>query len=70
MENKKNILIVGNNIASVALVKKLHGLDNCGEIFVTGFRGGMPDYVKMVDIRDENVAELLSSFKLCSGKFY
>lgn len=60
MENKKNILIVGNNIASVALVKKLHGLDNCGEIFVTGFRGGMPDYVKMVDIRDENVAELLS----------
>ena len=51
MENKKNILIVGNNIASVALVKKLHGLDNCGEIFVTGFRGGMPDYVKMADIR-------------------
>ena len=60
MENKKNILIVGNNIASVALVKKLHGLDNCGEIFVTGFRGGMPDYVKMVDIRDESCAELLS----------
>lgn len=59
MENKKNILIVGNTISAVALVKKLHKIDNCGEIFVTGFRGGMPDYVKMVDIRDENVSELL-----------
>lgn len=59
MENKKNILIVGNTIAATALVKKLHELENCGEIFVTGFRGGMPEYVKMVDIRDENVSELL-----------
>lgn len=59
MENKKNILIVGNTVAAVALVKKIHSFDNCGEIYVTGFRGGMPDYVKMVDIRDENVSELL-----------
>lgn len=59
MEYKKNILIVGNTIAATALVKKLHKIDNCGEIYATGFRGGMPDYVKMVDIRDENVSELL-----------
>lgn len=60
MKNKKNLLIIGNTIASVALVKKLHSFDNCGEIFVTGFRCGMPDYVRMIDIRDENVSELLS----------
>ncbi len=59
MENKKNILIVGNTISAVALAKKLHSLANCGEIFATGFRAGMPEYVKMVDIRDENASELL-----------
>lgn len=60
MENKKNILIVGNTITAVALVKKLHEYNNCGEIYVTGFRDGMPDYARMIDIRDENVTELLN----------
>lgn len=59
MTDKKNILIVGNTITSVALVKKLRAYGNCGEIFVTGLRNGMPDYVHMLDIREDSISELL-----------
>lgn len=60
MERKKNVLIVGNSIAAVALVKKLRSYENTGEIFVTGMPCGMPEYVKLVDIREEKVEELLA----------
>jgi len=48
---KKNILIVGNSLATLAFVKKLKTCENIGEIYVTG---------KNVDIRDDKVEELLS----------
>ena len=58
MENsKKKILIVGNSIATVALVKKLHNDEL--DIFVVGMPMGMPEYVHFVDIREEKVTELL-----------
>ncbi len=60
MENKKNILIVGNSVSAVSLAKKLKTYDNTGEIFATGMACGMPEYVKMVDIREEKVEEMLS----------
>lgn len=60
MERKKNILIVGNSISAIALAKKLKLYEETGEIFATGITCGMPDYVKMVDIREEKVEEILS----------
>ncbi|MCM1009987.1 MAG: hypothetical protein NC390_03790 [Fusobacterium sp.] len=60
MERKKNILIVGNSVSAIALAKKLKSYEETGEIFATGMACGMPDYVKMVDIREEKVEEMLS----------
>ncbi len=60
MERKKNILIVGSSVSAVALAKKLKSYEAVGEIFATGMACGMPDFVKIVDIREEKVEEMLS----------
>lgn len=58
MEKKKNILVVGNTISALSLIKKLRDL--AGEIYVTGSDANMPEYVQMVDIREDKPEELLS----------
>ncbi len=60
MENKKNILVVGNSLATISLIKILRLCETIGEIFATLPQSLVPSGVTSVDIREEKVEELLS----------
>ena len=62
---KEKILIVGNNISSNALAKKLKESEFCSEIFIAG-NGDIESDFKTVDIRENNCEELLK-FVLDNG---
>lgn len=57
MDKKKKILIVGNSAKEYALVKKFKNYD-C-DIFVLSGNSAIKELVECVDIREENVQEIL-----------
>jgi len=57
MENKKNILIVGNSSAVSFFVKKIK--DCCQKIYVNSRFFDLPQNVEFIDIRDNNISEML-----------
>jgi len=60
MDNMKNVLIIGNSISATALAKKFRSQGNVDKIFVVGMKVCEPLGFEFVDIREDNVAELLS----------
>ena len=59
MENKKNkVLIVGNNAAAFATVKKFATYENM-EVFTTNLNVALNDCSTQLDIREDNIRELL-----------
>ena len=57
MDNKKKVLIVGNSAKEYALVKKFKNYD-C-DIFVLSGNSAISELAECVDIREENVQEIL-----------
>ncbi len=60
MNKKKNILIVGNSVAAVALAQKLEKAENVERVFMTGQPNGTFNQAVFVDIREDKPEELLS----------
>ena len=59
MENKKNkVLIVGNNAAAFATVKKFATYENM-EVYTTNLNVALNDCSTQLDIREDNIRELL-----------
>ena len=58
-ENKKKVLIVGNSAKEHALALKFASYDNVEKIYVAPGNAAIKDFAKLVDIREENVQELL-----------
>ena len=57
MDKKKKVLIVGNSAKEYALVKKFKNYD-C-DIFVLSGNSAISELAECVDIREENVQEIL-----------
>lgn len=58
-DNRKIIFIVGSGASAYALAKKFAGYDNIAKVYVTGTNNAMKDFAETVDIREDNVNELL-----------
>ena len=58
-ENKKKVLIVGNSAKEHALALKFASYDNVEKIYVAPGSAAIKDFAELVDIREENVQELL-----------
>ena len=55
----KNILIVGDSAIEYSLAHKLSLLDEVKEVFVAPGNGAMKEFCTIVDIREDNIEELL-----------
>lgn len=55
----KNVLIVGSGAASYTLAQKIAALGEVAEVFVAPGSSNMSDFATVVDIRENNVQELL-----------
>ena len=58
-DKKKKILIVGNSAKEHALALKFHQYDNIEKIFVAPGNDAIKEIAETVDIREENIQELL-----------
>lgn len=57
--SKKKILIVGSSAKEYSLAKKMLSLDNVEEVFVAPGNSAMAEFCSCVDIREDNVHDLL-----------
>ncbi len=58
-QKKKKILIVGNSAKEYALAKKFLTYDNIEKIYAAPGNAAMKDFAEVVDIREDNIAQLL-----------
>lgn len=58
-KEKKNILIVGSSAAAYAVAKRFASYDNVEKVYAASGNAAMKEFAEVVDIRENNVNELL-----------
>lgn len=58
-ETSKKILIIGSSACEYTLAKKLSELEEVSQVFVAPGNDAMKDFCSVVDIREQNIEELL-----------